>query len=165
MPSLRGNTIHRGRNAIKVSKAMPRYASELVPTLAAPWALPNEAEKEGTGMLFFAYGGEKQVNRFLGEATAAARSIRLYNPNLSIAIVTNNETVDRSVFTHHVVPRGELLFSGSPCPDVCRPDHISRQWTTRLYYVSETEKPSEPRLTLPSARLAKACLSDLALTA
>ena len=68
MPSLRGNTIHRGRNAIKVSKAMPRYASELVPTLAAPWALPNEAEKEGTGMLFFAYGGEKQVNRFLGEA-------------------------------------------------------------------------------------------------
>ena len=87
-------------------------------------------------MLFFAYGGTKQVDAFLAEATAAAASIREFNPNLSIAIVTNNASVNRRVFTTHIVPRDDLVFPGSTCPDVCRPDHVARQWTTRLYYMA-----------------------------
>ena len=103
--------------------------------IAAVWALPGEV-KAGVGMLFFAYGGASQIETFLTEAAAAARSIRIYNPKLNIAIVTNNETVDRFIFTHHIQPRGDLLFAGSPCPDVCRPDKLPRQWTTRLYYMA-----------------------------
>ena len=87
-------------------------------------------------MLFFAYGGTQQVDAFLAEATLAAASFRRLNAQLPIAIVTNNATVDRTVFTHHIVPRTDLLFPGSSCPDVCRPDHLPRQWTTRLYYMA-----------------------------
>ena len=118
------------------SSSTPREPTELVPTHAAPWALPGEEAKDGVGMLFFAYGGTKQVDAFLAEATAAAASIREFNPNLSIAIVTNNASVNRRVFTTHIVPRDDLVFPGSKCPDVCRPDHVARQWTTRLYYMA-----------------------------
>ena len=118
------------------SSSTPREPTELVPTHAAPWALPGEEAKDGVGMLFFAYGGTKQVDAFLAEATAAAASIREFNPNLSIAIVTNNASVNRRVFTTHIVPRDDLVFPGSTCPDVCRPDHVARQWTTRLYYMA-----------------------------
>ena len=105
-------------------------------TLAAAWAAPGQASKRGSGVLFFAYGGTRQVNVFLSEATAAARTFRLSNPLLNIAIVTNNATVDRSIFTHHIIPRQELLFPGSDCPDSCRPDKLPRQWTSRLYYMA-----------------------------
>ena len=106
------------------------------PQVAAKWALTDEDRKNGSGLLFFAYGGTQQVDAFLHEATLAARSFRVLNPDLQIAIVTNNATVDRSVFTHHIVPRADLLFQGSDCPDVCRPDHMARQWTTRIYYMA-----------------------------
>ena len=76
------------------------------------------------GLLFFAYGGAAQVEAFLAEATAAAQSIRKYNPTVAIAVVSNNATVSMRVFTHHVQPRAELLFPGSECPDSCRPDKL-----------------------------------------
>ena len=47
------------------SSSTPREPTELVPTHAAPWALPGEEAKDGVGMLFFAYGGTKQVDAFL----------------------------------------------------------------------------------------------------
>ena len=103
---------------------------------AAQWMLPGESTKHGVGLLFFAYGGTKQVSHFLNEASAAALSIRELNPGVNIAVVTNNETVDRFIFTHHVTPRADLLFPGSDCPDTCRPDRLPRQWTTRLYYMA-----------------------------
>ena len=106
------------------------------PTVAATWALPGEELKVGHGLLFFAYGGTEQVEWFLQEATLAAASFRKHNPTLSIGIVSNNESVDRSIFTHHVVPRQDLLFAGSSCPDTCRHDKLPRQWTTRLYYMA-----------------------------
>lgn len=104
--------------------------------LAADWWLPGEAEKKGAGLLFFAYGGYAQVDHFLKEASAAALSIRELNPTINIGVVSNNATVDRFIFSHHVTPRADLLFPGSDCPDACRPDKLPRQWTTRLYYMA-----------------------------
>lgn len=109
------------------------------PTISARWAMFGEEKKSGYGLLFFAYGGSAQIEAFLGEATLAAASFRRFNPRLPIAIVTNNATgVDKTVFTHHVVPRDDLLFVGSVCPDVCRGDRLPRQWTTRLYYMAHS---------------------------
>ncbi len=87
-------------------------------------------------MLFFAYGGTSQVHVFLQEATAAALSIRRLNPTLNIGVVTNNATVDRAIFTHHITPRSDLIFPGAVCSDACRPDKLQRQWTTRVLYMA-----------------------------
>ena len=121
-----------GRRARKQHKAMLEQAS----SVAAQWAVPDEESKAGAGLLFFAYGGSGEVDKFLKEATFAAGSFKRFNPSLNIAIVTNNKTVDPRIFSHHIRPRNELLFPGSPCPDVCRGDQLSRQWTTRLYYMA-----------------------------
>ena len=90
----------------------------------------------------FAYGNERTLNHFVEEATFAARTFRERNPrDLQIGIVTNNQTVDRSVFSHHIVPRSDLLFPGSACPygpKGCKAGAIPRQWMTRLYYMAES---------------------------
>ena len=53
------------------------------------WAVEGSSDKCDAGVLFFAYGAPKSTRRFLGEAGAAAKSLRVHNPLLSIAIVTN----------------------------------------------------------------------------
>ena len=37
------------------------------PQVAAKWALTDEDRKNGSGLLFFAYGGTQQVDAFLHE--------------------------------------------------------------------------------------------------
>jgi len=89
-------------------------------------------------VLFFAYGG-LQLNRFLSEAAAAARSFRQHNPDLQIGIVTNNATVDARIFNVHVPVRADLLFQGDTTNGgQNRPDRIPRQWLTRLYYLAHS---------------------------
>ena len=56
----------------------------------------------------------------------AAASFREHNPTLPIAIVTNNETVDRRVFTTHIMPRADLLFAGEN--EQNRSDKVPRPW-------------------------------------
>lgn len=120
---------------------------------AADWAVPNEAQKSGAGVLLFAYGAEETLNHFLSEATAAARSFRQLNPSLQIAVVSNNASVDTGIFTQHIKPRQDLLFTGSRCPyqkgaaaQTCK--GIPRQWATRLAVVHRVS----PRSHLPPAR-------------
>lgn len=75
-----------------------------VPAEYAPvWSQP--AGRHGAGLLFFAYGATRTLPHFLEEAVAAARSCRALNPDLEIAIVTNNASVDLAVFTQHIRPR------------------------------------------------------------
>ena len=114
--------------------AWPMVRPTVAATWAATWALPGEELKNGSGLLFFAYGGTAQIKTFLTEATLAAASFRKYNPYLAIAIVSNNASVDRTVFTHHIVPRADLLFPGS----LSRSDQLPRQWSTRLLYMAQS---------------------------
>lgn len=132
-PTPDGRTLSRGE---REKRAKRRATLLSASSNAANWAVPGEADKVGAGLLFFAYGGSGEVGRFLTEAMFAASSFKRSNPALNIAIVTNNKSVDASVFSHHITPRNELLFPGSPCPDVCRGDQLRRQWTTRLYYMA-----------------------------
>ena len=102
------------------------------------WAVDGASRKHGAGVLFFAYGG-LQLNRFLGEAVAAARSFRRHNPQLQIAIVTNNATVDGRVFNQRVAVRSDLLFAGDTSNGgQNRGDKVPRQWLTRLYYLAHS---------------------------
>jgi hypothetical protein len=115
------------------------YAQQHAQAAGAPrgrvgWAVEGASSKRGVGLLFFAYGGTKQLGRFLAEASTAAASFRAHNPNLSIAIVTNNQTVDPHVFDVHIAPRPDLLFAGN----IMRNDNIPRQWLTRLYYMAHS---------------------------
>lgn len=77
----------------------------------------------------------------------AALSFRHYNRNLSIAVVTNNETVDRFtprgglLFTHVIRPRADLLFAGSGLQAVSgrsanARESMPKQWTTRILYMA-----------------------------
>jgi len=114
---------------------------------AASWLLPGEAQKRSVGVLLFAYGDPRVVHTFLKEARAAALSIRRYNQNLSIAVVTNNETVDDRtrhgglLFTHVIRPRHDLLFAGSGLQAVeghsaNARESMPKQWTTRILYMA-----------------------------
>ena len=109
---------------------------------AALWAVPGEAAKSGAGLLLFAYGEASTLSHFLGEAAHAARSFKVHNPEMQIAVVTNNASVDRTLFSHVLRPREDLLFPGSPCPyekDSAKAAKCSgrrRQWATRLYYMA-----------------------------
>ena len=122
------------------------HTSDVEATPAAAWALPGEAAtKAGAGLLLFAYGSDAYtLNHFLGEAAFAAQSFKAHNPELQIAVVTNNASVDRTLFSHVLRPRPDLLFPGSPCPyekdpakaATCTTYQTRRQWATRLYYMA-----------------------------
>lgn len=91
-------------------------------------------------MLLFAYGDPAVVHVFLKEARTAARSIRRFNPNMSIAVITNNETVEHGeAFTHVIHPRADLLFAGLRTPSTSKSkgrETLAKQWTTRIIYMA-----------------------------
>ena len=90
-------------------------------------------------MMFFAYGASRTLPHFLEEAVAAASSCRRLNPALQIAIVSNNVTVDRRIFTYHIQPRADLLFAGdTDNGGQNRNDNLPRQWLTRLFYLAHS---------------------------
>jgi hypothetical protein len=103
------------------------------------WLVENETSKDGAGLLFFAYGAAKTLNHFLLEAESAARTFRMHNPGISITVVTNNQTVRRSIFDKHIMPRMDLLFPGdTDNVGQNRGDNLPRQWLTRLYYLAHS---------------------------
>jgi len=122
----------------------PSAPANMTKAVAAQWAVRGEENKMGAGILIFAYGAEmRTLQLFLKEATSAAGQIRSTNPKLNIAIVCNNASVDRNVFTHHIMPREDLLFQGSRCPygesgDCLKKKPPTRQWMTRLYYLAHS---------------------------
>ena len=129
--------------AAAVGLATSRLKSRIVESSeAALWAVPGEAAKSGASWLLFAYGDASTLSHFLGEAATAARSFKEHNPEMQIAVVTNNASVDRALFSHVLRPREDLLFPGSPCPyekDPAKAAKCSgrrRQWATRLYYMA-----------------------------
>ena len=129
--------------AAAVGPATSRLKSRIVESSeAALWAVPGEAAKSGAGLLLFAYGDASTLSHFLGEAATAARSFKEHNPEMQIAVVTNNASVDRALFSHVLRPREDLLFPGSPCPyekDPAKAAQCSgrrRQWATHLYYMA-----------------------------
>ena len=142
----------KNRGRLKSSKPAPDLAASpgtesneaalLESSEAALWAVPGEAAKSGAGLLLFAYGEASTLSHFLGEAAHAARSFKEHNPEMQIALVTNNASVDRTLFSHVLRPREDLLFPGSPCPyekDSAKAAKCSgrrRQWATRLYYMA-----------------------------
>jgi len=118
----------------------PPFAPQLlVQTSELPVWPPTAEKKHGAGVLLFAYGHSTTLPYFLGEAISAARSLRALNPELSIGIVSNNETVDATLFNVHLRPRSDLLFVGDVTNSgQFRSDGIARQWLTRLYYLALT---------------------------
>ena len=115
------------------------FVPQLVQTPELPVWPPTAEKKHGAGILLFAYGHSTTLPYFLGEAVSAARSLRALNPELSIGIVSNNETVDSRLFNVHMRPRSDLLFVGDLTNSgQFRSDGIARQWLTRLYYLALT---------------------------
>ena len=127
------------------------------------WGAAGVHRKSGAGLLLFAYGGSKTLQHFLREATqasshpgsrpasstlvsprrarpqAAATFRDLNPPSLKIAVVSNNATVDRRVFSHHLRPRLDLLFAGDEVNGgQNRGDHLPRQWLTRLLFLAHS---------------------------
>lgn len=79
--------------------------------------------KRGAGILYVTY--EHDGMKFFKDAVRSAKQAKALNPSLSIAIATNHRTEDLKVFDH-VIP--------------IHPDHFdgSRQWLTRVYYMTQT---------------------------
>ncbi|KAL3933845.1 MAG: hypothetical protein SGPRY_000108 [Prymnesium sp.] len=107
-------------------------SSPEVPLNPPTWSIDDS--KKGAGVLFFAYGASRTLNHFLKEAENAARTFRRHNPGIAIAVVTNNLTVNFSIFNLHIQPRADLMFAG----EGRRADKIPRQWLTRLYYMAHS---------------------------
>lgn len=128
----------RAEHAAKVDASLP--ASLLEAANSPIWAAAGVHAKSGAGLLLFAYGPSSTLQHFLSEATQAARTFRESNPpSLSIAIVTNNETVDSRVFSVHLKPRMDLLFAGdTDNGGQKRADKLPRQWLTRLLFLAHS---------------------------
>jgi hypothetical protein len=128
----------RAAREIRVDTALP---TSLLEAANSPvWAAAGVHAKSGAGLLLFAYGSSSTLHHFLSEATQAARSFRERNPpSLSIAVVTNNETVDSRVFSIHLKPRADLLFAGdTDNGGQKRADKLPRQWLTRLLFLAHS---------------------------
>jgi len=131
-PSVR----HSASSSSPVTPSAPQPLVETSQLLVWP---PTREKKRGAGVLLFAYGHSSTLPYFLAEAVSAARSLRSLNPELSIGIVSNNETVDPTLFDVHLRPRSDLLFAGDLTNSgQLRSDGIARQWLTRLYYLALT---------------------------
>ena len=137
--------LYEGARSRRRSRPPPRLRVGAIPSVRttsredpflAPWAIQDEDNKHGAGLLFFAYGQLSAIQKYLREATDAAASFRALNPKLQIAIVSNNGTVDARVFSHHITPRPDLLFAGRPFANGADP--MPRQWLTRLYYMAHS---------------------------
>ena len=131
----------RKRNVTIDATAAPDSSVLGSPSITATWAVPGQERKKGAGLLMFAYGSQLTLEHFLSEAGNAALSFRQPSVNITIAIVTNNATVDPSLFDIHIKPREDLLFAGDPCPyghnkPSCNLKARPRQWATRLYYLA-----------------------------
>ena len=106
------------------------------------WSVAGEWRKTGAGILFFAYGkSPSTLAHFTIRATRAARSFRMHNYGISLAIVSNNATVDYDIFDTHIIPRDDLVFAG--VADYSgrlqwTNDTLTRQWLTRLYYLAHS---------------------------
>ena len=99
----------------------------------------GEFKKAGSGIMLFAYGGPSTLGHFVAEAEHAGRSIREHNPGVSMTIVTNNATIDYSIFDTHITPRKDLIFAGdTENGGQKRGDGFPRQWLTRLYYLAHS---------------------------
>ena len=121
--------------------------------------LCNANKKRGFGILMFAYAVDKQSqSSFLQQAEHAANSWRLVDPSLQICLVCNeaNLTLQKDLFDSVVLVRRDLLFHGL----TTRPDGLSRQWMTRLYYMAAT--PFEITLALDASHIPCGEISSLA---
>jgi len=94
----------------------------------------------GSGVLMFGYGAEKKsAVHFARMAVDAALTFKRFSPELKMAIVSNLKRSDFDeghVFDVYIPIREDHEFDGSNYQG--RSDNISRQWLTRLLYLSAT---------------------------
>jgi hypothetical protein len=96
--------------------------------------------RTGFGIVFFSYGQEEATaQHFASMAREAAVTFKSYSPNIRLAIVTSLERKDfdpGNLFEYVIKVRTDHNFPGSNYQR--RSDNITRQWLTRLLYLTAT---------------------------
>mmetsp|Transcript_6514 Transcript_6514/g.10785 ORF Transcript_6514/g.10785 Transcript_6514/m.10785 type:complete len:179 (-) Transcript_6514:695-1231(-) len=123
------NLTNQGRQG---SSSTPRTSSPEKTTSIVWSTIPK---KSGYGFIYSSYSSDtnKSLPRYLEEAATSARELKQRNPTIATAIITNAKQVP-DIFDHVVRVSDALLFPGLKT----RPDGISRQWFTRLYYLAHS---------------------------
>ena len=97
-------------------------------------------DRKGYGVLMFGYGPDaKTAIHFAKMAVVAAGTFKKFSPSLPLAIVSSldkDEVELDGIFDHVIRVREDLNFAGSDYQK--RGDGLSRQWLTRLLYLSAT---------------------------
>ena len=147
-------------SAATAAEPLPRRVKQW---MEPRWMVQGELKKAGAGILFFAYSGSPAaLRRVVLEAERAGRSFRVNNPGISLAVVSNNASIDYQIFDTHVVARDDLIFAGADAPTAG--ERGLRQRLTRIYYLAQS--PYELTWALDSDALsctphaAQAFLSD-----
>lgn len=100
------------------------------------WMVRGELKKAGAGILFFAYSGSQRTLRHVVlRAERAGRTFREHNPGISLAIVTNNASVDFGIFDARIAPRDDLIFAGEGDEGA---EDLPTQTLTRIYYLAHS---------------------------
>ncbi len=96
--------------------------------------------RQGSGIIMFGYGSDRKVAlHFSRMAVEAARTFKKASPGVRMAIVSNLNRSDfdeQHVFDIYIQVREDHEFRGSNYQG--RSDKLSRQWLTRLLYLSAT---------------------------
>jgi len=94
--------------------------------------------KLGAGIMFFAYGRNEQTfQKFAEEVIFAAREFKRLAPSIPLAVATSSKLSEfEGIFDHIIDIDPQYDFLGSNYQK--RPDSISRQWLTRILYMTAT---------------------------
>lgn len=94
-------------------------------------------KRHGTGIYFFTYGTERTFHHFEKMVVSAATSFKKHSPGLPLAIATSQDSDKfEGIFDFIILVREDHDFTGSNYQK--RPDGMSRQWLTRILYLTAT---------------------------
>lgn len=97
----------------------------------------GKVERGGAGIMFFAYGSDKTTfNTFASQVVTAGKLIRKHSPEIPLAVATSFDYHGFEVFDHIIKIREDHNFAGSNYQK--RSDGLSRQWLTRILYMTAT---------------------------
>ena len=97
----------------------------------------RETKRHGKGIYFFTYGTERTFHHFERMAIEAAASFKKHSPGLPLAIATSHDSKRLDdFFDFKILIREDHDFAGSNYQK--RPDGMSRQWLTRILYLTAT---------------------------
>ena len=129
--------LFRSRRSLKHNELKADRRADAQPWHTRSRTSLRQTKRHGKGIYFFTYGSNRTFHHFETMVIEAAVSFRKHSPGLPLAIATSqdSERFD-GLFDYKILIREDHDFAGTNYQK--RPDNLSRQWLTRILYLTAT---------------------------